>query len=212
MEQDADGDGIYDVDRISSLTNISYAINTWAQGNVSANDSLLLYMVAKGKANSFCVNGIDNTTLNATDLDNHLDNFTKNRSCGDIVVVYDAHCSGSFIDELSDDGRIIITSTNITTPALFDNKKGGFFSYYFFKSISARKTIKEAFEDASNSPDIEHQNMTPLLDDDCDCIGHAIKRSGDGDGVLKTGSSDGQWLHLNTLASGMALPHQRLQI
>jgi hypothetical protein len=183
MEQDADGDGIYDVDRITSPTNISYAINTWAQGNVSANDSLLLYMVAKGEENAFCVNGIDNTTLTATDLKTHLDNFTKNRSCGDIVVVYDAHYSDSFIDELSENGRIIITSTNNNTDsALFDNIKGGYFSCYFFDSISARKTIKEAFEDASNSPDIKQnksQNITtPLLDDNGDGIGHAIEWSG----------------------------------
>jgi hypothetical protein len=185
MEQDADGDGIYDVDRISSLTNISYAINTWAQGNVSATDSLLLYMENHGDNNTFFVNGFDNT-LTATDLNNHLDNFTDATGCYDIVVVYDACSSGSFINELSRAGRIIITSTNINVRAIFD-KTGGLFSYFFFNSISAGKTIKEAFEDASNSPDIKQYkpyNMTPLLDDNADGMGHAIPLSDTGDGSL----------------------------
>ena len=143
-------------------------------------------MVAKGEENAFCVKDIDNTTLTATDLKTHLDNFTNATKCDDIVVVYDAHCSGSFIDELSGDGRIIITSTNSTTTASFGNIKGGLFSYYFFDSISARKTIKEAFEDFSNSPEIKpdikqdtSQNITtPLLDDNGDRVGHAIEWSG----------------------------------
>jgi parallel beta-helix repeat protein len=194
MEQDADGDGIYDVDRITSLTNISYAINTWAQGNVRANDSLLLYMVNHGEKDIFFVNG-DDITLTATELDERLDNFTKNTSCDDVVVVYDACYSGSFIDELTGTGRIIVTSTEITANATFDETKGEVFSHYFFNSISAGKTIKEAFEDASNSPEIQlyfkPKNRKPLLDDNGDGIGHPINLSDSGYGLLETSSGDG---------------------
>jgi len=185
MEQDANGDGTYDVDRISSLTNISYAIGTWAQGNVSARDSLLIYMEDHGENNTFYVNGIDNI-FTATDLNNHLDNFTDATGCYDIVVVYDACFSGSFIDELSRDGRTIITSTNINASAIFD-KPGGLFSFYFFNSISIGQTIKAAFVDTSNHPDIQLYkscNMTPLLDDNADRVGHAIPLSGTGDGLV----------------------------
>lgn len=186
MEQDADGDGVYDVDRISSRTNVSYAINTWAQGNASIDDPLLMYMVDHGKINTFFVNGIANT-LTASDLNNHLDNLTDATGCHDITVVYDACYSGSFIDELSRAGRVIVTSTSINASAIFDTIKGGLFSCYFFSSISAGKTIKEAFEDASNSPEIKLYkpfNITPLLDDNGDGIGHAIPLSGTGDGSL----------------------------
>jgi hypothetical protein len=186
MEQDVDGDGKYDVDRISSLTNISYAIGTWAQGNVSATDTLLVYMVNHGEINTFIVNGVDNI-LTATDLNDHLDNFTDATGCKDIVVVYDACFSGSFIDELSRPGRTIITSTNINTSAIFDDKQGGFFSHCFFNSISIGETIEAAFRDTSNSPELKlfkQYNMTPLLDDNADRVGHAIPLPGTGDGFL----------------------------
>jgi hypothetical protein len=96
--QDANRDGKDDVDRISSLTNISYAFNRWAHKNVCAIDSLLIHIVDHGKNNTFLVNG-DNSTLTATDLNKYIDNFTIATGCNDIVVVYDACCAGSFINE-----------------------------------------------------------------------------------------------------------------
>jgi hypothetical protein len=154
-------------------------------------------MVAKGKENAFCVNGSANTTLTATKLNESLASFTNATGCEDIVVVYDANCSGSFIYELSGPRRIIVTSTNITTPAPFDNINGGFFSHYFFNYISVGKTIKEAFEYASNSREIQYffksKNRTPLLDDNGDGVGEAITFSGDGGGVLETSYGDGSF-------------------
>ena len=183
MEQDANDDGVYDVDRISSLTNISYAINTWAQSNVNFDEPLLIYMVDHGGNDVFLVNGAKHT-LTASDMNNYLDQLTDATGCHDITVVYDACSSGSFIDNLSCTGRIIVTSTGIDADALYDTK-GVVFSKYFFNSISDGKTIKEAFEYASNSPEIKaFPEITPLLDDNGDKGGHAAPLPNAGDGVL----------------------------
>ena len=191
-EQDADDDGVSDVDMISSLTNVSYAINTWAEGNVGVDIPLLVYMADHGGSDMFLVNGAANI-LTASDLNDHLDQLTADTGCHDIVVVYEACSSGSFVDDLSDTGRVIITSTGIDANAGIDDT-GAFFSKYFFKGISDGKTIKEAFEDASNAPEITAYSQllisfglspqTPLLDDDGDATGHAIPLAGTGDGSL----------------------------
>jgi parallel beta-helix repeat protein len=186
MEQDVDVDDIPDVDRISSLTNVVYAINTWAQGNVSANDSLLIYMVGhcNNKSDTFIVNGA-NDNLTASDLNNYLNQLTNATGCDDITVVCEACNSGSFIYNLSRDGRIIVTSTGVNAGSFNHGEMGGGFSYYFFNNISDGKTIEEAFEKASNF--FINQNfsdITPLLDDNGDKKGHTAPLPNEGDGLL----------------------------
>jgi parallel beta-helix repeat protein len=178
MEQDADNDGAFDVDRISSTPNIKYAINTWAQNKVSVNVPLLIYMVGPGKNDTFILNGAKDK-LTASDMNNYLKQVTDNKECH-IRVVYGACYSGSFIDELSKDTSVIVTSTNHTFTR-FD-KVGELFSYHFFDHISDGKTIKDAFEEASELTNIN--DMTALLDDNGDGVGHAIPLSGTDDGLL----------------------------
>ena len=201
-EQDANGDGVSDVDRISSLTNVSYAINTWAEGNVGVGIPLLICMMDHGGSDMFLVNGAANI-LTASDLNSYLNELTADTGCHDIVVVYEACSSGSFVDDLSATGRIIVTSTGIDADAGIDNT-GAFFSKYFFKGISDGKAIKEAFEDASNAPEIIAYSQllvsfglppqTPLLDDNGNGVGHAIPLAGTGDGSLAASGYIGtQW-------------------
>jgi hypothetical protein len=82
---------------------------------------------------------------------------------------------GSFIDDLSCTGRIIVTSTGIDADA-FINKKGAHFSLDFFRRISNGKTIKEAFEDASNNLYLKKYfpEITPMLDDNGDAASKYI--------------------------------------
>jgi hypothetical protein len=167
------------VNRTSSLENITYAINTWANDSVSANDSLLIYMVGHAEKEAFIVNGA-NETLNATYLNKSLNKLTNNTKCHYITVVYDASHSGSFIDNLSRCGRIIVTSVDNDTKAEYDNEDGVVFSKYFFNSISSGKTIKEAFENVSKYfIDQTFPDLTPRLDDNGDGIGHGIRKSED---------------------------------
>jgi hypothetical protein len=167
MDHDANDDGVYDVDRISSLENVNYSINTWAKNNVSVDVPLLLYMVDHGGTDAFLVNGA-NHTLTASDLNNYLDQLTDATGCHNITVVIDACMCGSFIDDLSRIGRIVVTSTGIEENAASNSEMGAVFSNFFFNSISEGKTIKEAFKEASNSPYLHFSEITPMLDDNGD--------------------------------------------
>ena len=190
----------YTVDRVSSLSNISYAITEWTQDKVNSETPLFVYLVDHGGNDEFYVKGYSEK-LTSAKLDEYLDRVTSTTGCRDIVVVYDACNSGSFINELSGDGRIVITSTGESANAGIDTT-GALFSTYFFNSISDARTIKEAFEDASNSPDIIAYSImliaagmspqTPLLDDNGDEVGHAIEPQLTGDGELLVSTGDGE--------------------
>jgi hypothetical protein len=174
MEHDASDDGVYDVDTISSLMNVSYAINTWTNNKASVDVPLLIYMVDHGTTDAFLVNGAKDT-LNASDLNISLNLLTNATNCYNITIVIDAGKSGSFINELSYIGRIIVTSTGLDTDAFID-KEGAQFSLDFFNSLSNGKTIKEAFENASNNKHLIKWGIKPLLDDNGDGKGHNISR------------------------------------
>ena len=182
----------YPVDRISSIENISYSINTWAESRVSANIPLLIYLVNHGGNDKFFVKGTSEI-LEPKKLDEYLDKLTSITGIKDITVIYEACNSGSFIDELSENGRIIITSTSESANAGID-QNGAFFSKYFFNSISDAKTLKSAFESASNAEEIiTYSEMlknaglypqTPLLDDNGDGVGHPMPLEGTDDGLI----------------------------
>jgi hypothetical protein len=165
------------VDRISSSKNIDDAIS-WVYDNVSANVPLLIYMVGHCENDAFFVNGRKDK-LTASSLNNFLNRLTNGKGCEDITVVCEASNSGCLIDDLSyynnlsKCGRIIVSSAGVKGDN-FINKEGAHFSLDFFGSISNGKTIKEAFEEASNNRYLKdyYPEITPLLDDNGDGVGH----------------------------------------
>ena len=117
-------------------------------------------------------------------------------------MVYEANCSGSFIDELSGDKRIIITATNNSTRAIIDTG-GGLFSNLFFDSISAGKTIKVAFEDVSEYFKENHPEITPLLDDNGDDEGHKAPLPNGGDGHMAKSKYIGTQRNVHSYNNGI---------
>jgi parallel beta-helix repeat protein len=169
------------VDNISSSKKIDDAIS-WAHDNVSANVPLLIYMVGHCENNAFIVNGTKDI-LTASSLNNFLNLLTNEKGCDDITVVCEACNSGNFIDDLSRRGRIIVTSADVDADAFFD-EEGAQFSLDFFNSISNNKTIKDAFNSASNNSFLIHWGINPLLDDNGDKDGHEAPLPNDGDGYV----------------------------
>ena len=164
------------VDMLTSKQNLTYAFELVKQ-NLSVNKPLLLYLIDHARNNEFLLNGFEEV-LTADELDSLLDSLTGY----EITVIIEACNSGSFIDELSEQGRIIVTSTSASSNALLE-KTGATFSRYFFNAIAKGKSIAEAFEEASNAPEIKAYSemlskmglnpQTPLLDDNADGEGHA---------------------------------------
>ena len=168
------------VDMQTSKENISYAINTWAEGKVGTEVPLFIYIIGHGKEDMLLLKGLGET-LSSSELDSNLDELSADTGCYKITVVIESCSSGSFISNLSAAGRIIVTSTGAKANSLIE-QTGATFSKYFFNSIAKGKNIKEAFEETSNVPEIKAYSDTldkvglspqiSLLDDNGDGIGH----------------------------------------
>ena len=180
---DADGDSLSDVDAISTSSNLRDAIvniDQWAV-DVSASTPLYIFIVDHGSYDSFSINSED--FVQASDLGDWLDQMSTDIGISDIVVVYQACYSGSFVDELSGANRIIITSVSADELSYAIPGMGSTFSWYFWTSISQQNSIGTAFEEAvTNTVNDLGETQTPLLDDNGDGVGHSAPLVDAGDG------------------------------
>ncbi|WP_371802699.1 C13 family peptidase [Candidatus Lokiarchaeum ossiferum] len=161
-------------DDVSTRINIEYAVINWASLKVNENKGLGIYLLSHGGYNKMALPGAD---LSDTQLDSYLSSLEWISDMERSVVIYDACHSGSFIDPLSKEGRIIITSTNIDNRA-FENSDDshGLFSENFWTALSNGDLLGNCFVYATDCVDLLGINseQTPLIDDNCDEIGHEV--------------------------------------
>jgi hypothetical protein len=181
IDQDVDGDGnsTNDIDAISNLANFDFAMQL-AKQKVNSNVPLILYLVDHGYDDGFCLN--ENTDLTAGSLSSYINDIRLSTGCNDIIIIIDACQSGSFIDNLSAQGTIVITSTSSDQFAYFPGLS--VFSAPFWVSISAQSSLGEAFNFASSKLGIWGLAQTPLLEDNNDGKGHPAAVPNGGDGIL----------------------------
>lgn len=159
----------------SILSNIQWAIEEWAPTRgVDAIHGLGIYLFDHGGINGFA---IPLTNLLDTDLNTYLDNLEASTGCNRIILIYEACHSGSFINPLSKDNRIIVTSTDIehgshTNSVSNSVADWAIFSEKFWSSIIECKTIGECFEDATTHVHCFFNHQFPLIDDNHDEVGH----------------------------------------
>jgi parallel beta-helix repeat protein len=191
--QDIDGDGKNDIDAWASNANLSWAIESWAASRVSPTQPLYLYLFDHGGSDIFCINNAPEY-LYSSQLALWLDNLARSTGAP-IHVIYAACHSGSFVDELSKAGRVIITSSkadeySYTIPGTWEA-----FSTPFWNQIKSGHSMGSSFNYASSPLSFAgwlwrlyywlfgiHQ--TPLLDDNGDGVGHAGHLPNAGDGYL----------------------------
>jgi len=157
------------VDGLATLSNINYAIETWA---AESSKDLALYIVGNGGAGAFTISNTE--TLTATDLDSWLDNL-QGTLPGKVTVVYDACRSGSFLPFLiPPDGkeRILISSTEDNQSAYFLSEGDISFSKFFWRKVLNGATVRESFLQAKKAVSFSYKNQTPLLDDTGNGIGN----------------------------------------
>ncbi|MFX0066350.1 MAG: C13 family peptidase [Candidatus Hermodarchaeota archaeon] len=180
------------VDAESTLTNIRDAIETWAATRVNSTHTLGIYMLSHGGVGTMAIPGTD---LTDTDLNTYLDNLEESTGCNRNIIIYEACHSGSFINPVSKDDRIVVTSTDITHSAYVPpSHTWAYFSEAFWSSILACNTIGEAFEDAeANLHAVNLGNsQIPWIDDDHNEIGNEVDalgnlpNGGDGNDALNT--------------------------
>jgi len=163
---DLDGDGIPDVDNDAANTNLESAISS-----CSGAGDVVLYLVDHGGSGQFRMSGTE--TLSASELAGWL-NALQASITGRIIVVYDACESGSFLNTLAGDNRIIITSTDIGENAYFLTQGSLSFSNLFWTQVLYGIDVAGSFSAAQSvltmTGSIAYQH--PQLDASADGIGN----------------------------------------
>ena len=157
----------YDVS--STLSNLSYAINTWCMEDTQ---DVVLYMVGNGDEESFQVN--DTESVSATDLDSWLDALQESIP-GKVTIIYDARLSGSFLPLLSpapNKERISISSASSSESAHFLSEGNICFSKYFWSRVSNGANVNDAFLHGKNAMVFLEDGQVPQLDDTGNGVGN----------------------------------------
>lgn len=191
---DVDRDGKNDIDAWATSVNLSWAIETWAASKVGPAEPLYLYIFDHGNSDLFSIDAPD--YVYSSQLASWLDNLQRATNAT-IHVIYTACESGSFIDDLSKAGRVIVTSckaneysSSIPLLGLWD-----IFSTSFWNQIRSGHSIGSSFGYACSPHSIcdyiarfiiwlHGQTQTPLLDDNGDGVGHSGCLPNGGDGYL----------------------------
>jgi hypothetical protein len=182
-----------------SKADVQYAITSWAKNNM--NDipgNLYIIMINHGNKERFLM-GSPMENIKSGDLSewlNSLQNGLKNNLSSelDIVVILGFCHSGSFLDDLSGDNRVIIASAaadeaSTRGPASGDEiREGEYFVSEFFKSVVYGKSLNNCFAAAvqkteeyrdrlsnmprnKRGPYFDNSEQHPLLDDNHDGFG-----------------------------------------
>ncbi|MBW1824929.1 MAG: caspase family protein, partial [Deltaproteobacteria bacterium] len=157
---DRNRDGEPDVRGEATIVNLRDAITKWAVDEEA--DSLVLYLADHGGEDKFRLN--ENETLSAAELSSWLnDDELQNQLSDKMLVVYDACESGSFIDDLIADDRIIITSTLPGERAKFLSQGTISFSSFFWTHIFNGLSIEESYLLAKQVINFAFDNQNPQL-------------------------------------------------
>ena len=176
------------VDGLAVLSNIEWAITTWAPADTQ---DFTVYLVGPGTAGAFTVNGTE--TLDATQLDAWLDGLQATLP-GKVTVVYDGDYAGTFLPLLTPPTgkpRITIASTESGEPAGFYADGAISFSKYFWVRVLNGATVAQAFTHAAQAMYSAGAGQLAQLDDN-------------GDGTYHT-KQDGALARVYWLGSGILL-------
>jgi sugar lactone lactonase YvrE len=194
------------VDGLPVISNLSYAINTWAADSTW---DVVIYMIGNGDEGTYRINNTE--TLSAADLDAWLDNL-QNAISGKATVIYDAGRAGSFLPLLTPPAgreRIVLASTERDEPVYFLSDGDISFSRFFWSRILNGLNVRDAWLNARQAMSFTSgQKQTALLDDNGNGIGNET-----GDGILSRDYTIGAGIQLagNDPLIGSVVPDQVLQ-
>lgn len=163
QDVDENGDMDDDIDAEMSADNVKYAITEWAADA----DNVVIYLTDHGRNKVFVMTGA--TELQASQLDAWLDVLQQTMT-GQLVIVYDACFSGSFIETLQGNNRITVTSTDDMNTSLFN---GAFsFSNHFWTQIFDGMTVGNTFDVVEEIVWAKTGYQAPVINDNGNEIGN----------------------------------------
>ena len=218
--------GVYD---LPVKSEIQWAIETWASGLINGSPApFYVFLVDHGSVDKFHLDEeyITPAELGAW-LDNLEDNLSDEAKSENRIIIIGTCYSGSFIDELSGSGRIILTSATenersyrgelepdgIQDGSLFIKNlmlylgRGYSLKKSFQKTTDITKTRTRKQGESTNSispPFFDNAEQHPLLEDDGDGEGSYILSEGYGDGQKSDNVYLGVGITLETTNSNTA--------
>lgn len=181
LAQDADNDGTMDVDTLASPAAVQEAITVWAKqgGRVGPGKPFIVYFIDHGFVDKYCVTGCNDPSKVVTpqQLDSWLRTLETDTGLTDVTVIMEACQSGSFLDRtpddainsISDEGRVVITSTSRDKNA-YASAQGAYFSDAFFSCVADSGNLKACFDEAKSAVQVTGVDQEPLLDDNGDGV------------------------------------------
>jgi hypothetical protein len=163
---DPDGGG-HDVYAQPSKVNLRESVTQWAATKVSADRALTIYLMDHGNHDKFYLDKIYRKWLEPGELDSWLDQLEDSVPGLKVNIVIEACFSGSFIDELSKDGRVVIASTGAWTLARASND-GANFSDAFIDGLDQGMSLLGAFSEGADAAKVAFPAQVAGLDDDGD--------------------------------------------
>ena len=144
--EDVDGDGQNDLNGKSTVDELRKAITELPLEFFKKNPSAQLVIYYTGHSGAEQLE-LENEKVIATaqQINQWLDLLQMQTKMRKIVVIIDGSQSGSFIDDLAGDGRVIITSTDSAKTVNFDPDGRMTFTEYFSQYIAQGHSITESF-------------------------------------------------------------------
>jgi hypothetical protein len=178
QSMDADGNGFPDdVDEAPDRTTLETVITTWAAGKqLGPERAFTLYLMDHGGGDKFYLNG-PSQTVSPDDLDAWLSTLEAAAPGVRVNVIMEACHSGSFVDSLGKDGRVVIASTAAHAVA-YASQDGAIFSDTFLEALERGLSLFGSFQEAQWDAETAHLDQISWLDDDGDGL-----PNGGGDGL-----------------------------
>ena len=158
--------GTQGVDGESTIANLNYALSQWSLDN---SQDMVLFLIGNQQGDGFKLSTQE--TIGVNQLASSLDQL-QNSLPGLITVIVEGSLSGEMLSILSNDKRIVVTSTATDQAAHFINAGDMSFSRVFWNKILHGANIRDAFVHANNSVTAFGNTQTPQLDDNGNGLGN----------------------------------------
>jgi hypothetical protein len=189
------------MDGISSYKNIKNSITDWLKSRSNENSNVFIFLIDHGDPDGNFYPASNQEPVSGYDLNQWLEGVEYNT----LSIICEFCFSGAFINHLSKEKRIILTSTdkNHTAYANFDSFKGSHFIYSLIEGLRDGKSLLKAWEAADYEMFWDKScpnTQNPQIDDNGDGIGYGFNSSAD---VLNPqNESDEGWLASQTYLVG----------
>jgi hypothetical protein len=164
----------YRVDNTATSAHVESAIKVWAATKVDPTEPLFIIMFSHGGVNNFCIDNdeVGNDNVFAGDMNDWIEDLETATDADVYTWIMTCH-SGSFIDDLSADGRVTITScqqaeSSTVAPAPYHEN----FASQYWPEIKSGSSLGAAFNVGSHYVAETLSAYHPLLDDNADGVGH----------------------------------------